>query len=280
MISSNQLAVAHKKHLNDSILFTEIQTFIHITGNDISVFFPIGSDLLPFTDLLNAAYQITCFSRIFKPHLIRCFLHLLSKLRDCFLKITIQKSQHFLDIFFVNTLVCMPGTWSHALFHMIIQARPVFATVSRKIAVAGAYLIKLSNQLYDIFDSPATGIRTKISILILLHPSGKQHSRVSLLYRHLDKRITFVILQHGIVLRTVFLDQVAFQNKCFQFGISNDVFKSGYVSNHLLNLRTFVAAALKILPHTVFQADCLAHINDLIPLIVHQINTRVRGKLL
>ena len=78
----------------------------------------------------------------------------------------------------------------------------------------------------------------------------------------------------------MFFDQVTFQNKCFQLRISNDVFKSGYVSNHLLNLRTFVSAALKILPHTVFQADCLAHIDDLIPLIVHQIDTRFCRKFL
>lgn len=173
MISAYQPAITHKEHLNNSILFPQIQTFVHITGNDVSVFFSVGSDFLPFTDLLDAAYQITCFRSILKTHLVRCFLHLLSKLIDRILKITIQKSQYFLNIFFIDTLVCMPGTWSHALFHMIIQARPVFATVSRKIAVAGAYLIKLSNQLYDIFDSPATGIRTKISILILLHPSGK-----------------------------------------------------------------------------------------------------------
>ena len=37
-----------------------------------------------------------------------------------------------------------------------------------------------------------------------------------------------------------------------------------YVSDHLLNLCAFIAAALEILADTVLQTDCLSHINDLI----------------
>ena len=55
MISAYQPAITHKEHLNNSILFPQIQTFVHITGNDVSVFFSVGSDFLPFTDLLDAA---------------------------------------------------------------------------------------------------------------------------------------------------------------------------------------------------------------------------------
>ena len=55
MISAYQPAITHKEQLNNSILFPQIQTFVHITGNDVSVFFSVGSDFLPFTDLLDAA---------------------------------------------------------------------------------------------------------------------------------------------------------------------------------------------------------------------------------
>ena len=70
-------------------------------------------------------------------------------------------------------------------------------------------------------------------------------------------------------------DQVALQNECFQLRICNNIFESRYVGDHLLDLGTLVAAALKILPHTVAEANCLAHIDDRIPLIVHDVHARL-----
>jgi hypothetical protein len=37
---------------------------------------------------------------------------------------------------------------------------------------------------------------------------------------------------------------------------------------HLFDLNPFIPAALKILPHTVFQADCFSDIDNLIRLIM------------
>ena len=172
----------------------------------------------------------------------------------------------------------MAGTRAHALFHVIIQAWTVLSTVSRKVPITRTYLIQFTYQFYDIFYSATTGIWTKITVLVFFHSSGEQYPWISLLNSHLNKRVTLVIFQHGIVFRSMFLDQIAFKDQGLQFRICNDIFKSGYVGDHLLNLGTFVTATLKILPHTVFKADRFSYINDLIPFIVHQIDTRFRGK--
>ena len=48
--------------------------------------------------------------------------------------------------------------------------------------------------------------------------------------------------------------------------------------HHLLDLDAFVPAALKILPHPVFQTDGLSNINDMILLIMHDVNAGSAGQ--
>ena len=67
MISSDQLAITHKKHLNNCILFSQIKAFIHITRYDISVFFSICCNLLPLADPAHAVDQITVLRRLLEP---------------------------------------------------------------------------------------------------------------------------------------------------------------------------------------------------------------------
>ena len=51
------------------------------------------------------------------------------------------------------------------------------------------------------------------------------------------------------------------------------------MGDHLLNFGTFVATALEILANAVLQADSLAYINNLVLLPVHNVNSRLTGKL-
>ena len=70
------------------------------------------------------------------------------------------------------------------------------------------------------------------------------------------------------------LDQIALQNQSFQLRVCDNVLETCDLRNHFLDLRSLIAAALKILAHTVFQADGLTDINDLIVFVVHDINSR------
>ena len=160
------------------------------------------------------------------------------------------------------------------LVNMIIQAGAFFAGIPRQISAAAADLIQLSYQFYGLFHSSGTGIGSKIFCFILPHLPGKENTRKIFLHCNLDKRITLVILQHGIVFRPVFLDQITFQYQRLQFRICHDILKALNVRHHLFNLHAFVPAGLKILAHPVFQADRLSHINDFILLPVHNINPR------
>ena len=92
---------------------------------------------------------------------------------------------------------------------MIIQAGTLFANILRKPAAAGAQTIDFIEQVNGILDCSRTRLWSEIARFILLHRSGKKHSRIILRYRYLDIRISLVIPEHGVVLRAMLLDQIA-----------------------------------------------------------------------
>ena len=71
----------------------------------------------------------------------------------------------------------------------------------------------------------------------------------------------------------MFFYEVALQDQSLQLGICDDIFKSGDLFHHLFLTDSQITAALKILAHPVFQADGLAHIDDGVVSIVHDIDT-------
>ena len=162
---------------------------------------------------------------------------------------------------------------------VIIQAGTLLPDITGQPAVTAADLVQLPDQLDGILHGPCTGVGAEILRLILCHPADHHHPRKRLVHRHLYKWIGLIIHQHGIVFGTVLFDQITLQHQCLQLGICYDIFKPGDMSHHLLNLHALIPAALKILPHPVFQADRLSHIDDLILLIMHDIDAGLTGQL-
>ena len=145
----------------------------------------------------------------------------------------------------------------HPLLHVIIQTRSVLSCISwQELQLQELHLIKLSHQLYHIFYCTAACVWAEVSGLVFFHSSGKKHSWIWLINCYLDKRITLVIFQHGVVFRTVFLDQELHSRTSASSSESrNNVLKPVDMRYHLLNLCAFVAAALEVLAHTVLKAD-------------------------
>ena len=157
---------------------------------------------------------------------------------------------------------------------MVVQTGTVLSGFRRQPAAAGAEMIQLADQFNGFFHRGRAGVGSEIFGFILFHGSGKKNPGILLLERHPDERICFIVLQHGVILGTVLFDQITLQDQGFQFRVCDNVLKSGDLRHHALNLQPFIPAALKILAHPVFQADRLSHINNLIPGVMHQVNSR------
>ena len=123
-------------------------------------------------------------------------------------------------------------------------------------------------------------IWAKILSLVLPPLSGKHNPWILLIHRHLDVRVTLIILHHGIVLRAVLLNQVTLQYQGFKLRVSYYVFKMIYVFNHPLYLGRMPVDALKVLADSVFKAYRLTHIDNFIELVVHNVDSRLPRQLL
>ena len=73
--------------------------------------------------------------------------------------------------------------------------------------------------------------------MIPVHLMREQNTREILVDCDLDVWVAFVIRKHGIIVRTVFLDQVAFQHQRFNFGFADDIFKPRDVADHFFDFR-------------------------------------------
>ena len=162
--------------------------------------------------------------------------------------------------------------------NMIIQTRAVLSRVARQVPVAGAQLIDLVYQLDRILDCSRARVRAKVPRFVFFLLAGKENSRKIFPESHSDVRICLIVLQHCIVFRTMFFDQIAFQHKSFQFGIRNDVLESADMGYHLFDLRPFISAGLKILAHPVFQIHRFSHINDRVFAVMHYIDPGFAGQ--
>ena len=156
---------------------------------------------------------------------------------------------------------------------MVIETGALCPHIFWQIPVAGAELIELVNQFDSIFYRRRTGIGSEIFGMILFHHSGKKHSRICLPYRHLNIRIGFIVLQHGIIFGTMLFDQIIFQNKCFQFRVRDNIFKPADQCNHLVNLGTPTDIFAEIGSDTVVQIDGFSHINNGVRFIMHDVDT-------
>ena len=162
---------------------------------------------------------------------------------------------------------------------MIVQAGSLLPCISGKVPIAAPDVIQLVYQVDRVSDRLRAGKRSKILRLVLQHPAGKDDPRKRLVGRHFDERICLVIHEHSIILRTVLLDQITLQHQRLKLRIRHDILKAADMRHHLLDLDTLIPAALEILPDTILKADRLAHIDDVVLLIMHDIDSGSPRKL-
>ena len=99
---------------------------------------------------------------------------------------------------------------------MIVQTWPLLPCIPGQIAAAAPYMVQLMQKVNGIPDCLGACIRPKILCFILHHFSGKHHSWVGFIDRHLNKRIGLIIHEHGIILWPVLFNQVTLQHKSLQ----------------------------------------------------------------
>ena len=273
ILPSCHFAATDKKHLH--------QTFLIRTHKADDIRIPqtgVGNFLL-FRNAFNRGNFIPQCRRPFKFHIFRCRQHFLLHFLHDSMVLSFQKIHSILDIDLIFLRGNPSAAWRNALLDMVIQARTFLPDIPRKYLLAFTDREQLMQGFDGFLRSQHIRKRPIIFRLVLLHSACDEDARKHLLHRHLDIRIAFVILQKNIIIGMMLFNEVTFQEKRFHFGIRYDIFKFADIRYHGTCFCRLIAAALKILPHAVFQIHCLPHINDMPVFILHQINSRLLGQL-
>ena len=119
---------------------------------------------------------------------------------------------------------------------MIIQTWAFLAGISGQHPPAASDMIDFTKQFQGILCRACTCIRTEIFRFIPFFLSGKDKSGKILTHRRFNKRIALVILEHGVVFRTMLLDQIALQNQSLHLRVRNDILKMINLGYHFFYL--------------------------------------------
>ena len=92
-----------------------------------------------------------------------------------------------------------------------------------------------------------------------------------------DVGVAFVILELDVIKRLVFFDQVHFQDQGFQLRTDDDPFNIPDVVHQMTRPGIFTCAGMEIGTHPVAEVYCLAHINYLSLVILHQVTAGLVG---
>ncbi len=274
MIPADQPSSPDKKDL-----YYRVLTF-RGRRQDIPVLTSGIRDLLLLGNLLHTVQKLPVFDGLLKFHGFRRFVHLRLQFRKDSFIMSVQKPDHLGYGFGVLFLRNRSLTGRIALMDMVVQAGSLLSDIPGQVPIAAPQMVQLVEQFDRIPHRLAAGIRSEIFCLVLHHIPCQHHPGKRLPHRHLDKRIRLVVHQHGIVLRPVLFDQIAFQHQRLQLGIRHDILKPTDVGHHLLDLDALVPAGLKILPHPVLQADRLSYIYNVVLLVMHQVYARPGRQLL
>ena len=156
---------------------------------------------------------------------------------------------------------------------MVIEARPRLAEVLRKLSVAGRQHEDLVCFLDRALDVVAALVRPDIRcavVLLLQHIA----ELAPIARAYADIGVALVVLEKYIVFRGMLLYQAALENKRLKLAVGDDVLEPVDVVDHAANLFGVVVLRTEVLTDAVFERLCLADIDDLAVLRVHDVHAR------
>ena len=157
---------------------------------------------------------------------------------------------------------------------MVVQTGPVLSNIPGKLPGAVRELQRQADCFHNGMGNAPAAIGPIVARAVIRYFAYQSDPGIFLFHIQSEVRIPLVILEKDIVLWQVAFDQRAFQNKGFKFtGCDNNI-KMMDFRHHHLRLRRVGCCILKILTDPVFQFFCLAHIDDLIVFVPHDIDAR------
>ena len=173
----------------------------------------------------------------------------------------------------------LPLTEPHTELHVVIQTGASLAELRRELPAAGGQLEDLVHLVHCLVHHKAGHIRPDVLTAVVQVVLVRHNTREGLI-GDLDIAVSLIVLEQDIVLGVVQLDQAALQHQRFKFAVGDDVVKIHYILHHLVDLGQMMIDGPEVAGYPVLELLGLAHIDNGIVFILHNINSRLHGELM
>ena len=233
-------------------------------------------------DLLLLRYPLNSASLVPKhrgPLELQCvggLMHLLLQVRQHRLRLPFHEQDHLVDYLVVILLVYLTRAGGGAPVDEEFQAGAlVFA---RDDLGAGAIGKELLEQRQRLANAVGRGEGAEINCAVVFHPAGDVYLGKLLRPVYLDVRVGLVVLEAGVELRPVLLDEGVLQDEGLSRRVGDDVIVVGYAGQHPANLRLVVGRGCEVGAKPGPQVRRLAHVQHLPLVVLHLVDAGADGR--
>ena len=231
-----------------------------------------GHHLLPLAQKLNGLHPVPELGRLLKAHFLGGKLHFSGQIGLDLLKLALQKPDGLVHGLPVAVRVHVDPAVAVAQAHVVVEAGPLLPHVPGKLLAAGGQLEggTESGEKAPCLVAAAVGAEVPGAVLNDLVHQGK--TGIGSLYVQADVRVALVILQKDVVMRLVAFNEGVFQHQGLELAVGHDHIKVVDGGDHGPGLLGVGGQVGKILRDPVFQGLGLAHVDDLVVLVLHDVD--------
>ena len=180
-----------------------------------------------------------------------------------------QEGDDRLDVLAVLLLGHVPHARRLAALDEVVQARAA-RLAAGLLALAGAVLEHLAQQLERLADALGAGERAEVDPVAAVLLAGEDHPRVVLLHRHGDVGVGLVVAEPHVVAGTVALDEVLLGQQRLGLGLGDQEVELVHRMRHLQ--RAAGRRLREVSRHAFADRGGLPHVDDLAPLVLEQVD--------
>ena len=232
--------------------------------------------LLPLAQQLDGLEAVPQLGGLLEAQLLRRLLHLGQQLLPHLLELPLQQAHRLVDGLPVAGLIHLLPAVAVTLAHVVIQAGPLLSDVSGELPAARGQLQGDAQGVDDILGAPPAAVGAEVPRPVLRRPVGQGEAGVGLLHRQADVGVALVVLEQDVVVGLVALDEGVLQNQRLKLRVGHNHVEVVNLAHHGPGLLRVGGQVCEVLAHPVLQRLGLAHVDDLVFGVLHDIHARLQ----
>ncbi len=193
--------------------------------------------------------------------------------------LALQQPHRLLHGLAVPALVHLPAAVAVTLAHPVVEAGPLLTDVPGELFVAFGQLQRPPQGLDDIIGGAPAPVGAEVPGPVLRHPAHHGELGVGVPDVQADVGVALVVFEEDVVMGLVALDEGALQHQGLELRVGDDHVEVVDLGDHGPGLLRVGGQVGEILAHPVLQGLGLAHVDDLVLDVLHDIHAGLQGQV-